>query len=175
LTVLQALLSDFFRTQFTLGLNAPQIDFRSDVPAQRVHGGLPGGMPDVEKKEFNKRTILKSVANAHDPSSSRQFRHLKTSAGPISNQIQAGHRTVSQHQSDSRSIPMYRGRLAKPCQVFAQLCRVVTGGPGSFVVTIRERKEVKEAMRTKLCSKSPWSSRSRKRCSQPRNEGRSIA
>ncbi len=45
---------------------------------------------------------------------------------------------------------MYRGRLAKPCQVFTQLYRVVTGGPGPFVVTIRERKEVKEAIRTKL-------------------------
>jgi phosphoserine phosphatase len=45
---------------------------------------------------------------------------------------------------------MYWGRLAKPCQVFTQLCWVVTGGPGSFVVTIRERKDVKEAIRTKL-------------------------
>jgi hypothetical protein len=75
LTVTQTLSGNFVHAQLTLCPHSPQIYSRTNVPAQRVHGGLLGGMSHVEKSELDKPAILISVADAHDPRLSCQFHH----------------------------------------------------------------------------------------------------
>ena len=70
-------------TQLTLCPHSPQIYSRTNVPAQRVHGGLLGGMSHVEKSELDKLAILISVADAHDPSLSCQFHHHTDFGTPL--------------------------------------------------------------------------------------------
>jgi hypothetical protein len=65
--VLQSGLGDLLGTKFALRPYTTEINLR-EIAANRVSGGLSGGMSDVEEAAFEERTASVASCDADDPS-----------------------------------------------------------------------------------------------------------
>ena len=65
--VLQSGLGDLLGTKLALRLNTTEINLR-EIAANRVSGGLSGGMSDVEEAAFEEQTASVASCDADDPS-----------------------------------------------------------------------------------------------------------